>query len=100
MRRKILFFSHAQLTLLDLFLDNKKRALGVTEITEKTAIKGESLGGLISSFVRTKYRGQSLIQPWGRDRNGIGMRWKINPKAINLELAQREVNMLLKEHQA
>lgn len=72
----------------------------MTEITEKTAIKGESLGGLISSFVRTKYRGQSLIQPWGRDRNGIGMRWKINPKAINLELAQREVNMLLKEHQA
>lgn len=100
MRKKIVFFSYAQLVLLELFLENKKRALGVTEISEKTMVRGESLGGLISSFVRTKYRGQPLIQPWGRDKNGIGMRWKINPKAVNLESAKNEVHMLLKEHQS
>lgn len=97
MRKKIVFFSYAQLVLLNLFLANEKKAIGVTEISEKIQVRGESLGGLISSFVRTKYRGQALIQPWGRDKNGIGMRWKINPKAINLEIAQREVNLLLKE---
>lgn len=95
MRRRIAFFSREQLLLLELLLTNSERAMGVSEISRKIKFRGESLGGLISSLARNKFRGQSLIEPWGRDGGGVGMRWRVNAKAIEIGVAKGEVKRLL-----
>ncbi len=95
MGRKLAYFSQSQLLLLELLLENKDRAMGVIEISHRIKFKGESLGGLISSLARNKFHGNALIEPWGRDNGGVGMRWKINSKTIDLEISKKEVKRLL-----
>ena len=99
MRHKIAFFSREQLLLLELLLKHSERAMGVSEISRKIKFRGESLGGLISSLARNKFRGECLIEPWGRDKGSVGMRWRVNSKAIETGVARSEVKRLLGGYQ-
>ena len=95
MKRKIAFFSLEQLQLLALLLEHGERPLGIQEISHKLKFKGESLGGLISSLTRNKFRGEPLIEPWGRDKGSVGMRWRFNSRSIEANIAKDEVNRLI-----
>lgn len=99
MKRKIAFFSLEQLLLLALLLRHSERPLGVQEISRKIKFRGESLGGLISSLARNKFRGEPLIEPWGRDKGGVGMRWRVNSRSIEISMAKAEVQRLLAGYQ-
>lgn len=92
---KLARLSHAQLSLLDWFVQHPDRYGTVGELAKKTKLKGKALGGVISSLARTKYRGLPLIEPWGRPELGTGLRWKINTKIGSLVEAKKEVARLL-----
>lgn len=88
--------SRNQLLLLSILLKDEKKAWGVTEIEKTYPLKTCALGGVLSSLSRTNFRGQYLILPYGRDEaGGVGLRWKVNNKAMNASKARKEVDELL-----
>lgn len=95
MINKLKHFSYHQLLLLKVFLANPGKTYTIKELTKLTQISGKSLGGVISSLSRSRFRGNSLIEPFGRATDGSGLRWKLNKLAIETEPAKKEVRRLL-----
>lgn len=81
--------------LLAWFVQNLSKPGTVAELSKKTNISGKALGGVLSSLSRTKFRGLSLIEPWGRPIEGSGLRWKLNTHLNSLADAKKEINRLL-----
>lgn len=92
---KLSRLSYAQLVLLAWFVQHPDKPGTVDELSKKSKISGKALGGVLSSLSRTKYRGLSLIEPWGRPIKGSGLRWKLNPHLNSLVEAKKEVARLL-----
>ena len=92
---KLARLSYAQLVLLFWFVQHPNKPGTVAELSKQTKIKGKTLGGVLSSLSRTKYRGLSLIEPWGRAKSGSGLRWKLNSSLGSLVDAKKEVARLI-----
>lgn len=95
MLHKLAHFSFYQLVLLRYLLKNAGKTVTVKEISKHTMLEDKSLGGVLSSLSRTKYRGVSLLEPQGRAVDSSGLRWRLNTKAIEVEAAKKEVQRLL-----
>jgi len=93
--KKIARLTYNQLELLAFFLKKPEAVLTVAEMEQATALKQKTLGGVLSSLSRTKFRDNSLIQPMGRAKNGVGLRWVLNKDIIDVYRAQLEVKRLL-----
>ena len=70
----------------------------VNQLESKTKLTGKSLGGVLSSLSRTKFRSISLIEQVGRARDGVGLRWKLQTSILDVDKAKKEVNQLLKSY--
>lgn len=95
MLKKLARFSFYQLVLLRYFLNKSEQIVTVKELAKHTLLEDKSLGGVLSSLARTKYRGVALIEPFGRAIESTGLRWKLNTKIIDVEEAKKEVRRLL-----
>jgi len=92
---KLSRLSYAQLVLLAWFVQHPSKPGTVVELSKNTKISGKALGGVLSSLSRTKFRGLSLIEPWGRPITGSGLRWKLNSHLNSLTEAKKEIARLL-----
>lgn len=88
-------FSYRQLALLAYMLANAASVLTVNQIAKHTSLKSKTLGGVLSSLSRTKFRGISLIEPLGKAQDGGGLRWRLNTTIIDVNEAKKEVRRLL-----
>lgn len=95
MLRRLSRLSFFQLVLLRYFLKNFDKVLTIKEMEKHTLLEDKSLGGVLSSLARTKYRGEGLIEPLGRAVDSPGLRWRLNTKVIDVEAASKEIQRLL-----
>lgn len=95
MWNKLSRLSFLQLRLLQWFLAHPDQYGTVESLSRQTKVRGKSLGGVISSLSRSKFRGLALIEPWGRPQRGTGLRWKLNSKLGGIAEAKKEVARLL-----
>lgn len=95
---KVSRLSYAQLVLLSWFLEHPEEYGSVESLSRSSKLKGKSLGGVLSSLARNKYRGLSLIEPWGRATSGTGLRWKLNPKIGMTKQIKAEVSKVIKAY--
>lgn len=87
--------SHAQLLLLYWFVQHPQKYATIVELSKQTKISGKALGGVLSSLSRSKFRGNALIEPWGRPVTGTGLRWKLSSHLSSLVEAKKEIARLL-----
>ncbi len=99
MQNKLARFSYNQLLVLGVFLKLGSSVVTVEVLESKTSLKGKSLGGVISSLTRTRFRGISLIEPVGKAREGSGLRWALNSRLLNISQTKKEVLRLLKTYE-
>jgi hypothetical protein len=99
MNNKLRRLSYNQLVVLGSFLSASKKVLEVKVLEGKSGLKGKSLGGVLSSLARTKFRGVSLIEPVGRALDGQGLRWQLNDNILDVNKAKEEVSSLLKTYE-
>jgi|APSaa5957512576_1039674.scaffolds.fasta_scaffold18703_3 hypothetical protein len=98
MQNKLRRLSYNQLVVLGVFLSLVGKVVTVNQLESKTKLTGKSLGGVLSSLSRTKFRSISLIEPVGRARDGVGLRWKLQTSILDVDKAKKEVNQLLKSY--
>ena len=70
MENKIKRFSYNQLLVLSAFLKKAGAVTTIAYLQKTTHLAGKSLGGVISSLSRTRFRNASLIEPVGADNSG------------------------------
>lgn len=73
-------FSFNQLKVLKVLIDSSQTPVSVAQISQKTNLKGKSLGAVLSSLSRNK---TPLIRPAGKALSGGGLRWQINTQLID-----------------
>lgn len=95
MQNKLLRLSFNQLILLQYFLSKPGKVVTIPELERKTKLTGRSLGGILSSLSRTKFRDRSLLVPAGKSKDGIGLRWMLNLETIDVAEARETVAKLL-----
>ena len=84
--------------VLGVFLEAGGKIVTARQLEKKVKLKGKSLGGVISSLSRTRFRDISLIEPMGKDLKGLGLRWLLNERVINISQAKKEVNRMLRSY--
>lgn len=92
---KLARLSYQQLILLDWFVQHPDNYGTIEVLAKKTKLSGKALGGVLSSLSRAKYRGLPIIEPWGRPKQGSGLRWKLNQNIESLSGAKGEIHRLL-----
>jgi len=97
-QKKIARLSYNQLVLLAVFLRRPAIIWTVKELAAGAGIKEKALGGVLSSLSRTKFRDLPLINPMGRSRDGVGLRWQLNINLLDLTATKREVAGLLRSY--
>ncbi|OGV93829.1 hypothetical protein A3B57_01485 [Microgenomates group bacterium RIFCSPLOWO2_01_FULL_47_10] len=100
MENKIKRFSYNQLLVLSAFLKKAGAVTTIAYLQKTTHLAGKSLGGVISSLSRTRFRNASLIEPVGADNSGSGLRWLLNSRLLDVTRAKNEVTRLLKLYKA
>lgn len=95
MINKLKRFSYSQLILLQYFLKHDGEIVTVADIEKHTPLEDKSLGGVLSSLTRTSIKGERLIEPLGKALDGVGLRWKLNSRIIDIEETRREIRRLL-----
>ena len=95
MQNKIKRFSHNQLLVLQVFLQKAGQVVTLKHLEKKTQITGKSLGGVISSLTRTKFRNIPLIDPVGQDYHSSGLRWILNDGLLDISTASKEIKRLI-----
>lgn len=98
MQGKLRRLSYNQLLVLGVFLSGASNVWSVKVLEKSSGLKGKSLGGVLSAMSRTKFRGISLIEPLGRARDGVGLRWQLNKRVLDINKAKKEVSSLLKTY--
>jgi len=99
MQNKLRRLSYNQLVVLLSFLRLKSGVATIETLEKHTKLKGKSLGGVISSLTRTKFRNISLIEPVGKPIEGRGLRWVLNERLLNISSAKKEVERLLNTYE-
>jgi uncharacterized protein YnzC (UPF0291/DUF896 family) len=95
MQNKLKRFSYNQLLVIRVFLQNAGKVVTLSQLEKQTKLQGKSLGGVISSLTRTKFRNIPLIDPMGQDTTSSGLRWILNDHLLNVSKALIEINRLL-----
>ena len=95
MQNKLKRFSYNQLLVTRVFLQNSGKVVTLSQLEKQTKLQGKSLGGVISSLTRTKFRNISLIDPVGQDITSSGLRWILNDHLLDISKALIEINRLL-----
>lgn len=95
---KLARFSRSQLLLFSWFVAHPQKYATVGELSRASRLQGKSLGGVISSLARSKYRGVNLIEPWGRAEGEGGLRWRLNSRLGQVSVMQREIKRLLETY--
>ncbi len=95
MRNKIKRFTKNQLIVFLAFLRQADKVVTVHQLEKTTGLHGKSLGGVISSLSRTKFRNVPLIEPMGASLDGSGLRWLLNSRLIEIGEVIGEVNRLI-----
>lgn len=95
MKNKLKRFSRNQLIVLQAFLEHAGQVMTVRALEKETSFRGKSLGGMISSLSRTKFRSISLIEPVGASLDRSGLRWILNSSVIDVHEALIETKRLL-----
>lgn len=76
----------------------QNKIFNVKYLEKESGLKGKSLGGVLSALSRTRFRGIPIIEPLGRSRDGVGLRWQLQEKILDVTQAQKQVNQLLKTY--
>ena len=71
------------------------KVVTLKELEDKTKLQGKSLGGVISSLTRTKFRSIPLIDPMGQDSSSSGLRWILNDHLLDVSKAISTINRLI-----
>lgn len=95
---KLSRLSYNQLLLLSWFLKHPNEFGEVNKIAKETKLVSKSLGGVLSSLSRSKFRGIPMIEPWGRAKNGPGLRWKLSNTTHTMIDSKKEVQRLLSKY--
>lgn len=95
MWNKLSRLSYNQLLLLSWFLRHPNEFGEVNKIAKETNLMSKSLGGVLSSLSRNKFRGVPMIEPWGRAKSGPGLRWKLTINTDKMVDLKKEVQRLL-----
>lgn len=100
MQGRLRRLSYNQLLILGVFLRSVKqnKIFNVKYLEKESGLKGKSLGGVLSALSRTRFRGIPIIEPLGRSRDGVGLRWQLQEKILDVTQAQKQVNQLLKTY--
>lgn len=100
MQGRLRRLSYNQLLILGVFLRSAKqnKIFNVKYLEKESGLKGKSLGGVLSALSRTRFRGIPIIEPLGRSRDGVGLRWQLQEKILDVTQAQKQVNQLLKTY--
>lgn len=88
--------SYNQLKVLGLLCRNKSGLLSSSASSSDLGLKGKSLGGVFSSLSRQVIGGKALVMPFGRGREGRGLRWKLNTDLILVKELKIVVSEILK----
>ena len=72
-----------QLQVLFFLARSKKGIISSVEFGKKHNYRGKTLGGIFSSLIRRKIDNRPLVIPWGKSRDGRGLRWKLNTDLIS-----------------
>lgn len=95
MKNKLKRFSYNQLIVLLAFLRHAGQVVTVRVLEKETGLVGKSLGGVISSLSRTRFRSISLIEPVGASLDKSGLRWLLNTQVIDVKEALSESSRLI-----
>ena len=95
---KLSRLSYNQLVVLGWLAAHPAEFGEVRSLARATPLKSKSLGGVLSSLSRAKFRGLSLIEPWGRAKSGPGLRWKMNESLVKSGDIKKEVTRLLSQY--
>ena len=95
MQNKLKRFSYNQLLVTRVFLQKAGKVVTLKELETKTKLQGKSLGGVISSLTRTKFRNIPLIDPMGQDSSSSGLRWILNDHLLDVSKALININRLI-----
>lgn len=93
--REISKMSLKQLKVLKYWLGKSEAIFTNREIAKKTGVVEKELGGVMSALSRKRVKGMALIVPMGREGR-VGLRWKLNSKAITIALAEQQVSLIIK----
>jgi len=85
-----------QLRALSVLVKSTHAMAGSTSTGKKIGLKGKSLGGVYSSLSRQKIKGESLVEAWGRDTSGCGLRWRLNEKLVDRKNLRVMIEEILK----
>lgn len=96
MQNKLKRFSYNQLLVTRVFLGNPSKVVTLKELEKKTKLSGKSLGGVLSSLTRTKFRSIPFIDPVGQDASSSGLRWVLNYRGLAIKEAIKETSRLIK----
>jgi len=88
--------SYNQLKVLELLCKNKSGLLSSSASASDLGLTGKSLGGVFSSLSRQIIGGKPLVRPFGRGRQGRGLRWKLNTDLIEIAKLKRIVAEILR----
>jgi hypothetical protein len=95
MKNKLKRFSYNQLIVLQVFLRHAGQVMTMRALEKEVSLSGKSLGGVISSLSRTRFRNISLIEPVGASRDRAGLRWLLNSQIIDVKEALSESSRLI-----
>ena len=93
--RELAKMSEAQLRVLKYWVGRAEMILTNREIAKKTGVVEKQLGGVLSALSRKRVEGVAIILPMGRDGR-VGLRWKLNSKAITVALAEHKIGLIIK----
>jgi hypothetical protein len=96
MKNKIKHFTYNQLVLLAVFLADPNHIFTINQLEQKSQLGGKSLGGVLSSLYRAKFRDISIIEPMGAARNENGLRWLLHKSISNVNGIADDVERLIK----
>jgi len=84
-----------QLKVLKLLAESRRGVVDSARVGKKIGLRGKALGGVFSSLARQRVGKERLILPWGRSREGVGLRWRLNTKLISQRRLAKIVDQLL-----
>lgn len=89
--------SRNQLLILRYLLSKDDEIVTTREIAKRTGIVEKKLGGVLSALSRRVVQSESLLLPMGR-QGALGLRWKLNSKALTTTLAEKQVKSLISSY--
>lgn len=90
-------YSKNQLLVLRVFLQKPNEIVSTNILAKKTKILQKHLGGVMSALSRKRIKGQTIIEPMGKD-DKAGLRWRLVVKALTHESALIKVKQLLSSY--